>query len=215
MKFLIITLGTPARERHRDTIRETMRGFDEVMVECVDGRDPRQLQAAIDRHGFAIRFGTWRPGEGGLWYSDINAWTLCQDLGEPLLVFEDDAIPLPPFRQAVRTTRPPEDFDFASYYVPYRSPGQTSELVFEHVRQEHGTVCMAYSPAGATRILDMLATDGLDAPVDIWLFRHGISNRLRAYGPAMTSRPVVDVDLRTPSLIHLDARVPVTGPLVE
>jgi GR25 family glycosyltransferase involved in LPS biosynthesis len=212
VKFLIITVGTPAREGHRRRIREAMSGFEEVGVECVDGKNPEQLQANVDRHGFAIHFDTWRPGEGGLWYSAINAWSLCRDLGEPLLVFEDDALVSPSFGQAVRNAEPPGDFDFATYYVPYRSAAQASEFAFEAVRQEHGTVCIAYSPAGATRILDLLSSEGLDAPIDIWLFRKGLSGRLRGYGPSPTSEVVVDVDLRTPSLIHEDPRVPVTAP---
>jgi GR25 family glycosyltransferase involved in LPS biosynthesis len=211
MKYTILTLDKPEREPYKENIRTVMRGREhqEVFIECVDGRNKDQLDKNIERHGFNINFPVWRPGEGGVWYSSINAWKSAWESGEGLLVFEDDAILDAGFADCLSE---PEDVDFITYYLPYRNPHQCRPFRLVPSYQEHGNVCIWYSAQGAYKILDMLGKEGLDWPVDIWLFKKALAGELVGLGPDESSRIIVDVDYAVPSTIQEDERVRVYQP---
>lgn len=207
MKYTILTLGNPEREAHRSNIRETMSGIEEVFVECVNGKNESQLSDNVSRHGFQINFSEWRPGEGGVWYSNINAWEYSAKNDTDLLVFEDDAIIQNGFRAALDSINTPELADFITLYIPYRNSTQSKPFTLSAARQEHGNVCILYTAQGSRKILEMLEREGLEWPVDIWLFKKALSNQLRGYGPDLRSKVIVDVDFEVPTNIHDDERV--------
>src|SRR5690349_6517415 len=107
-----------------------MTGHDEVFVECVNGKDTEQMRRNVEKYGFKHHGTTWRPGEGGLWYSSINAWSWAAEHDEDLMVFEDDAVPFPYFADTVEATVRPEGYDFVSLYTPYRNDFQTKKFEF-------------------------------------------------------------------------------------
>jgi len=209
VKYTIFSLGNPERAQRVEAIRGAMEGHDEVFIECVNGKDPEQLNANIDRYGFTHIDQEWRPGEGGLWYTNINAWQWAVDNNETLLTFEDDAIPLQYFNLGLDEIQSRLGaFDFATLYTPYRTAYQRGMFRLQRARQEHGNVCIAYSPQGAKKILDLLRQDGIKWPVDIWVFKQHIAKRLNGLSPKETSVVIVDHDFDVPTNIHEDERIP-------
>src|SRR6476469_4902620 len=133
-----------------------MKDHEYVEIECVRGTDAEQLARNVRRYGFKHQDNEWRPGEGGLWYSSINAWSWAVEHDEPLLVFEDDAMPTAEFSTVLASIEPPEGYDFASFYIPFRPPNQNFPFSFRATAQEHGNICILYSPQGARKILALL-----------------------------------------------------------
>ena len=208
MKYTIFSLGNPERQKRIDGIREAMSEHDEFFVECVNGKDTEQLARNVAKYGFKHPAGSWRPGEAGLWYSTINAWQWSVDNQETIITFEDDAIPVDTFKGVMADPQFPEDFDIASLYIPMRSPSQQLRFKFGPLFQEHGNICVAYSAQGSAKILQLLRDEGLNWPVDIWIYKMGAAGKLNAYSPAQTSRVIIDHDFSLPTNIHKDKRVP-------
>jgi GR25 family glycosyltransferase involved in LPS biosynthesis len=214
VKYIILTLGNPEREHYRASIREAMAGYEEVKTRAVNGKDPDDLNDAIRKWGFDINFEEWKPGEGGVWFSNIFAWEYIANQREDVVVFEDDAILHPDFRRVVDLPAP-KGHDFLTYYQPYRSyPNLLPIRGFVPTFQQHGMVCIRYSPLGARRALNILEAHGIEWPVDIWIFKQAIQfKRLRGYSPKEVAQIVVDVDLEAvPSNIHQDERIAVYKP---
>lgn len=208
MKYTILTLGNPERRHRVETIHRVMEGHDYVPIPAVDGRIPEVLKWHEELNGYKYLMEEWRPGELGLWYSNINAWQYCANSKENLLVFEDDAIPREDFRVTINSTLPPRGFDFASYYTPERNFAQAAPFYFVETEQEHGNICMLYSAKGAAKILDMLSTEGIEYPVDIWVFKKAkFAKELKGYSPRRISKIVVDHDFNLPTNIHNDERI--------
>lgn len=189
-----------------------MRGYSEVKLKCVDGRTD-ELDEAIDWYGFDINFSEWRPGEGGVWYSNIRAWEYASINDTDLLVFEDDAKPTSRFPQVIKGLELPPDYDFISLYVPYSDHNAIMPFKLVKSYQEHGMVCMLYSPKGARKMLSMLAEEGLRWPVDIWIFKKEIAGELIGYAPMQFSHRIVTHDFVVPTNIHIDERIPVHQPV--
>jgi GR25 family glycosyltransferase involved in LPS biosynthesis len=214
VKYIILTLNNPEREPYKDAIRKLMRGRSEVKTRMVNGKDPADLNDAIDKWGFKINFNHWRPGEGGVWYSNIYAWEYIANQDDDVIVFEDDALTHPYLRTVIDKVKPPDDYDFVTYYVPYYTGNQIQlpkELVPTY--QEHGMVCMRYSPKGARKILELLERDGLRWPVDIWLFKQTFeTNELKGYSPIPMALHLTSVDFKPPSNIHDDDKIEVHHP---
>jgi hypothetical protein len=150
---------------------------------------------------------SWRPGEAGLWYTNINAWQWSVDNQETLLTFEDDAIPTPFFGEALDALSSLDTFDFASLYIPYRNMGQKMPFMFGPTQQEHGNISLAYSPLGSQKILSLLEQNGMQYPVDIWLYKQGLAGSLRGFTPRLVSRVAVNHDFTLPTNIHEDDRI--------
>jgi hypothetical protein len=208
VKYTIITLENPERYQHRKAIHEAMAGHEYVPFNAVDGRNPQSLANYEDYFEFKYLMNEWRPGELGLWYSNINIWNWQQYQTDPLLVFEDDALLRPVFREVLDNTPPPKDFDFASYYTPIRNPIQAGRFYFEETINEHGNICMMYSAKGANRILTLLEKEGIEYPVDIWLYKQAkFRKTLKGYSPRHLSHVIIDHDFDVPTNIHEDERI--------
>jgi GR25 family glycosyltransferase involved in LPS biosynthesis len=215
MKYTILTLNDPRREKHRKRIRHNMRGLEEVTMMCVDGSDEEVLNATIDHYGFTAQFDEWRPGEGGVWYSNINVWDWAARKNEHIVVFEDDAVLSDQFGEVVKNIELPPDYDFITWYIPYAQTNTIMPVRLVPTYQEHGMVCMQYSPTGASKIMDMLATEGLEWPVDIWLFKKALAGELNGYSPGQFCRRLVRHDFDIPTSIHENERIAVHKPDFE
>jgi GR25 family glycosyltransferase involved in LPS biosynthesis len=207
--YTIITLGNPERYQLRQAVHQAMAGIGYVEGRAVDGRKEDELKWWESHHGLEYRMSEWRPGELGLWYSNINNWKWIARQDDNVLVFEDDAIPLEGFRYVVDNVPPPEDFDFATYYTPFRRPYQGGKFRWEESNmQEHGNIAVLYSPKGAKKILDILGEEGLEYPVDIWLFKQAkFTKRLKGYAPRIIDKVVIDHDFDVPTNIHDEERI--------
>lgn len=208
MKYTILSLGNPERQHRVDAIHQEMSGVEYVHVETVNGKNLDQLKYYEDLYGFKYNVSDWRPGELGLWYSNINAWFEISKMDEPVMVFEDDAIPKIGFKKIVEAVQPPDDFDFATYYTPFRNFAQAGRFQLVETGQEHGNICIMYSPDGASKILDLLDDNGIEWPVDIWLFKQNkFEKTLKGYGPRDISQVIIDHDFNVPTNIHNDERI--------
>lgn len=208
MKYTIFTLGNPERQERIDGIRKAMVGHEEIFVECVNGKNSEQLQTNIERYGLKHPKGMWRPGEAGLWYTNLNAWTYAAEHDCDLLTFEDDAILVDIFSDVINRNWDFKDADFATFYIPYRKPEfQRFGFRLGNVAQEHGNVCMLYTAKGSKKILDILRWGGLKWPVDIWVYKMAIDGRLKGLGPTITSNVIVEHDFDLPTNIHNDERI--------
>lgn len=213
MKYTILTLDHPARDPYKEKIRTQMEGYEEVFVEGVNGRVEDSLNGAIDHYGFKINFNEWRPGEGGVWYSHINAWSYGADNDTDIMVFEDDAVLDKYFRHSVDRLNLPEDWDFVALYYPYWGGHQQNPFSIVPTIQEHGNVCVMYSANGCKKIMKMLDEEGLEWPVDIWLFKKSkFEGTLKGYGADPQARHIVTVDDKPPTTIHEGDRIMVHHP---
>lgn len=208
MKYTILTLGNPERQQYMDIIRNQMSNHEEVFIPCVDGKT-KQLDDAIDKYGFDIAFDEWRPGEGGVWYSNINAWSYAAENNTDLMIFEDDAVLSHHFGRIIDRVTLPEEYDFVTFYLPYFQRNQLMPFSLIPAYQQHGNVCVLYSSTGAKKILGMLESEGLEWPVDIWLYKKALSNQLTGFGPHNLAIHIVTVDYEVPSNIHDDDRIEV------
>jgi GR25 family glycosyltransferase involved in LPS biosynthesis len=210
MKYSILSIND-SRKEHKDRIRDAMAGFEEVDTGSVNGNNPEELNAAIDRWGFDINFSIWKPGEGGVWYSNINAWGWAAE-NDDLMVFEDDAIPLERFSEAINNWTLPVDYDFISLYIPFEPVNAIMPVRFEKCYQQHGIVCMLYSIKGAKKILSLLKEEGLEWPVDIWLFKQHLAGKLKGYAPNPFSHRLINHDFDIATNIHNSDRIEVHQP---
>lgn len=210
MKYTILTLGNPERVTLRANIHLNMdKHFEYVPIEGVDGKTD-DLREAIERHQLKINFDRWKPGEGGVWFSNINAWSWGEEHNEDLLVFEDDAILSPDFSDTVNELELPDDWDFVTLYYPYYGSRQIMQFKIAPIHQEHGNVAVLYSAQGMKKIMQMLRDEGLDWPVDIWLFKKAkFEKTLNGYGAHQFSKHIVEHDFDVPTNIHEDDHIPV------
>lgn len=200
MNYCIISLDD-ARKAYKERIRERV-NLPEISVEAFDGRRDDPV-AEVGRRGYRIssqqkHWGIPKRGELGCWISHMNAWELCVETGESLVVFEDDAIPALGFDSALDPFLAdlPDNWGFMSLWVP---PDQLQDYQYSveydwydgaarilgtkwgesdykftetlaKVYQGYGMVATLYSPHGAKILLDAAAEMGLYSPVDCFLY---------------------------------------------
>lgn len=119
MKFNIISINDD-RKAYKDAIRSQI-GIDEVHVPAFNAYKEDPL-AGIKARGLELKpeWNNAKKGELGVWLSNYDCWGYCDMLGEPLVVFEDDAILTPDYnmRFSLLMDELPSDWDFAALWVP-------------------------------------------------------------------------------------------------
>lgn len=96
MKYTIVSIDD-SRLEYKQNIRKQMEGVEEIFVECFDAR-PKEIDLIEELAGRGLHFAKfwlnlmWKRGDIGGFISHYNTWKWCAENGEPLLVFEDDAI---------------------------------------------------------------------------------------------------------------------------
>ena len=135
MKYTIITLNDD-RAFYKNLIRTRVR-YDEIEMPAVDGR-----AADIDQE-LELRDLKWvgwenaKRGEMGVWLSNFDRWKLAAGMDEPLIVFEDDAMPHPGFNIYMDEIMEhlPSDWDFISLWVP---DNQKQDYLYDIEFNENG-----------------------------------------------------------------------------
>ena len=234
--FAFITLNDDRKDK-KDATREILHDWSELIIPCVDGRIPGELEKARDQLGAKIT-GPLRIGEYGVWFSQMVAWRAISAFGEPVLLLEDDAILVSNFQEQFEfyLSQVPADFGLFAAFVP---ENQYGDYNYEYQCDENGAffgaargfpegapsivmpeltgVCRAYqgygcvgnyiSPLGATQLFDYTLDRGINFPVDCFVFEAYRAKKLDAYAFRPGYPRLIDVDWNAPTTIHNTDRI--------
>lgn len=240
MKFTIITLNDERLEYKR-AIREYVQ-YSEIHLPAVDGRyidvDYEFGQRGLVRGSLlsGYKWSNAKRGELGVWLSNYDRWRVVADMDEPLIVFEDDAVPSPFFNQDLENlmTDLPDDWDVFSLWVP---ENQRVDYFYEVEYDEHGhpriagmrtdgdsyynigstkiaktyqgygMVANIYSPKGGQKLFELAHYRGVDNPVDCWVYEEIHKGNLNGYAPRTDFTNIVGYDWKAVSHVQLTDRV--------
>ena len=96
-------------------------GFDQFYSMQVDGRIPEHLDAAMRYYDtFKVTGPNFHNGELGIWYATLAALDHIYTNDINGIVFEDDAVVLPPFKDIYPLVMGelPQDWDFFAWAIP-------------------------------------------------------------------------------------------------
>lgn len=234
MKFTIITLNDDRKE-YKEVIRDRV-PYEEVELPAVDGREV-DLMAEIQERGLhKFAWGNAKQGELGVWLSNFDRWATVANMDEPLIVFEDDAIPGPHFGPALEDLmlELPDDWDFVALWVPENQrqdylydntydeyghprfhgwlPPEDSvyripgALCAAHVYQGYGMVALMYSPEGGQKLVNQARHRGIDNPVDCWVYEEAHKGHLKGFAPRPDFADLVNYDWKAESHVQLTER---------
>lgn len=133
--FAFITIDDDRIEKKTAT-RELLANWDEIVIPCVDGRIREDLVEGKKQFKNDHRW-YGKPGEYGVWLSQINAWKTIIDYGRPVLVLEDDALLVPNFVEQFDfyVSQLPDDFGLFAAFVPENQYGDYNN---EYACDENG-----------------------------------------------------------------------------
>lgn len=228
MKYNIISINDQ-RAEYKARIRERV-GLEEVSIPAVNGYEV-DIEQELEKRGLTVARGRFSHGEVGIWLSVFDCWQWAVDNDEPLVVFEDDAIPAPDFNTRLWEFRQelPSDYDFLTLWVP---ENQYNDYIY-HVRynedgtMEHigpnrnvitslynigairlvrayngyGNVAMLYSPKGAKFFIDE-ARKGITSPVDCFIYLQSHLRKCKGYAPKPNRAKIVGYDWQAETTVH-------------
>lgn len=181
MKYSIFRVDD-SRSHYIDMMEPKLSGWNRIETYCVDGRIPDELEKAMARFPYEIRYPA-RVGHLGIWYTVLNS------LDEaPLVTFEDDALLHDSFKKEfeLRVSELPEDFDFFSLFIPrdsdhqYKTENSAGWFICK-TYQRYGGVSMYYSKQGAQKIKALLERDGITGQYDDTLYEYSKRGELNGY----------------------------------
>jgi GR25 family glycosyltransferase involved in LPS biosynthesis len=235
MKYTIISLNDE-RKPYKDYIRRIVDG-EEIEMPAVNGMTA-DLSTEAHNRGLSPSFwGNAKLGEIGVWLSNFDRWQLASGLDEPLIVFEDDAIPDAFFNDKLNELigELPDDWDFVALWVPdnqrqdflydvkynenghpafngYVTPDKSVYRIpgasyAALVYQGYGMVSLMYSPSGGRKLVDLARTRGIDTTVDCWIFEEAHKGNLNGYAPRPEQASIVHYDWKAASHVQLTDRI--------
>jgi glycosyl transferase family 25 len=179
MRVHVINLAQSADRRIAIEQRLGALGVDYALCVAVEGRTGYSAFDACDFDQYRLNTGR-APSEGevGCYASHLLLWQACAAAGEPFVVMEDDAEPLPNFAAAVTAARGLiERYGFVRFeYDGPTRPARTRKVaaagsftLHYFVKYPYGAMCYALSPAVARALI--AASRQLRAPVDQFIKR--------------------------------------------
>lgn len=185
MKYAIFQIND-RRQKFIDSMQVQLNEWDQVAVECVNGSNWPELEAAQIKYPYEVKWPA-RRGHLGIWYTVLNALEHA-----PLVTFEDDAVLKDAFVYEFdyRSAQIPEDFDFFSLFIPRDSDhlyndiynvSDTETGAVCKTYQRYGGVSMYYSKKGAAKIKALLERDGLTGQYDDTLYKYAKEGELNGY----------------------------------
>lgn len=217
MKYTIISIDD-SRQDFKDKIRKEMAGYEEVFLECLDAR-PVELDLGKELYDRGLSMAPfwknlmWKRGDLGGFVSHYNTWKYCASSGEPLIVFEDDAIVPVGFMSNVLDllTEVPKDYGVVSlcantygqgFYnmrVQYNEYGQhfgyrplepDEDNQFDYgaermtrAYQSWTQTATLYSPAAAQSLVDTVQRMGIHMNADAFIYHRAHVGDFDAYAP--------------------------------
>lgn len=236
MKFTIISLNDDRME-YKARIRERV-GFDEIHLSAVDGR-VIDVPAACEERGLDSSkiWENAKQGEIGVWFSNFDRWELAGSMEEPLIVFEDDAIPDENFDNKIAelVSELPSEWDFAALWVPdnqrvdylydvaynecgdpihrgWRTPKTSMYRIplakaASLVYQGYGMVSLVYSPQGGRKLVELARSRGMETPVDCWIYQEAHKGNLNGFAPLPERADIVHYDWAAASHVQQTERI--------
>lgn len=235
MKYTIISIDD-TRLEYKKVIRERV-ALPEVSVPAVNGKEV-DIQHELEKRGVELK-DVWHPtvGELGIWLSTMDCWTYTAESNEPLIVFEDDAIPTVKFQESLDNyiSELPNDWHYLSLWVPenqyfdylydvkYDEDGRwekvgdnRSEITSIHnygamrlsrVYQGYGNVATLYSPEGAAILEAHAKIYGITGPIDCWIHDRAHTKIVNGFAPKPRWAKAVTYDWAAETTVHKTERV--------
>lgn len=234
MKYNIISINDE-RKSYKDHIRATVTGT-EIDVPAFNGYTHDPIEGATER-GIELHegWGNAKKGEVSIWLSNFDCWQTVAEMDEPLVVFEDDAVPDTYFdvRYKYLMEQMPDDWDFCALWVPenQRQDYQydvTYELGIPRVHgmvmpddskfripgkdmvalvyQGYGMVSLVYSPRGGRRLVELTKKYKMYNPVDCWIYEMAHRDEANGYAPRPEHASIVHYDWSAPSHVQITER---------
>lgn len=182
MKYTIYSVNDD-RYQYKMKLRSRLRKWDEVSINCVDGRDPAQLAKAVSEHGIEIVKPDIRVGQLGVWYTFLNAIEEA-----PLVTFDDDALLCDNFTEEFwkRAADLPGDTDFFSLFLPrdsdhMASPSNYFGKYLTKAYAKYGGVSFFITKRGAVKIKNLVKRDGIFAQYDDQIYHYNKAGLLNGY----------------------------------
>jgi GR25 family glycosyltransferase involved in LPS biosynthesis len=138
MKYTIISLNDD-RIFYKNMIRKRVQ-YEEIIMPGFDARSlsRESILGFLESRGLEWRgWDNAKRGEIGVWLSNFDRWELASTMDEPLIVFEDDAMPSPAFNIYMDEILEdlPEDYDFISLWIP---DNQKNDYLYDIDFNENG-----------------------------------------------------------------------------
>lgn len=186
MRYTIYSVNDD-RYQYKMKIRSKLRGWDEVQIKCVDGRNPSELAAAIRSRDIDIVKPDIRVGQLGVWYTFLNALDAA-----PIVTFDDDALLHEDFKNEFykRTNELPVEYDFFALFLPrdsdhMASPSNYFGNYLTKAYARYGGVSFSFMTEGAEKIKYLVKRDGIRQQYDDQLYSYVKSGELKGF----SSRP--------------------------
>lgn len=222
-EYCIISVDD-SRNQNKEYIRACMP--NEVHIDFVDGRIPKELKRAKEKWIDVETPGPFKAGEFGIFYSVLN----CLEYGannEGIIYFEDDAVPVPDIHDRLQIiwTDMPRNMDMLALWSPenqkhdyknvrgYNNVGEPyygdGANIFDfghkeicYLWQGYGNVSMAFSRRGCEKMLKYIQQRGFFSPIDclICIAVHG--GYLKGYSLIPTMPNLVNYDWNRETTIH-------------
>lgn len=182
MKYTIYSVNDD-RFQYKMKMATKLKRWEQVFVNCVDGRDPEQLAKAVSEHGIEIVKPDIRVGQLGVWYTFLNALEEA-----PLVTFDDDAILCENFTEEFwkRAADLPGDTDFFALFLPrdsdhMASPSNYFGKYLTKAYAKYGGVSFFITKKGAEKIKHRVKTDGIWAQYDDQIYHYSKVGLLNGY----------------------------------
>lgn len=179
MRVHIITLEQSAARRAALEERLRLLGVDYELSQAIEGAAGYAAFEECDLWEYFLNTGRApSDGEVGCYASHLRLWQLCAASGEPLVIMEDDAAPLPIFAAALEATRRLiHRYGFVRFeYDGPSQPARTRELeqagsftIHYFAKYPYGAMCYALTPEVARSFI--ASSRELRAPVDQFIKR--------------------------------------------
>ena len=217
IRTFVISLADNSARRQQSASALDDAGLDFEFFDAIRGEvalDPPHF-AGIDESRFLLHTGRMPTnGEKGCFASHRVLWRRCVELGESILIMEDDFRLLDGFLESVRHLADTVDefgyvrlqTDVRTKMVEVRNLGRFS--LCRYTKPPHSTMCYGISPATAASWLEQ--TDVIADPVDVFIKRywdHG--QALHAIVPFTVTESVLAADTDIPHRVKDRKPLPV------
>lgn len=207
IEYTIVSINDK-RIENKNQIK-TIIGSEAIDIKFLNATDENELQEFLNNNKFKP-IHNFKTGEVGCFGSHYLAWKyLEQSELESLIVIEDDAWLEEDFAEKIKLFNLylPEEYDVFSIYVDknqydrYNNNEYVNEIISKGY-QDWSTLCYQISKSGAKKLINKLENDGMDMPVDWFIFRNGHAGLFKVYTLSPNHKPPLKILDTTGSLVQ-------------